>query len=254
VEIYDGVDRVMSLQRAAPADRAALLRRYPVPADMPPSLVFKLALAVAEQGDAGGAEAVFHARFFPREEGGTNVRTVFAQVRLRSALTASAQHRCPEALAMVDALSRETPGLAFTRGGLEDALRPAPMQRQLAAIESACGREAEARRRLTSLAQHPGGGGLQLALAYEASRTLGQVDDASWRPRLEEALASTRQIIEAGASSSPGTLRLGEGLLLRALGREPEAMRALSEVFKLPDRNLSYDFARAALAQHHGNE
>ena len=55
-----------------------------------------------EAVSAGGAEAVFHGRFFPREEGGTNVRTVFAQVRLRSALTASAQHRCPEALAMVD--------------------------------------------------------------------------------------------------------------------------------------------------------
>jgi hypothetical protein len=29
-------------------------------------------------------------------------------------------------------------------------------------------------------------------------------------------------------------------------------MRAFGEVFKVPDRNLSYDFARAALAQRQG--
>src|SRR5262249_54224551 len=81
VEVYDGLDRVMSLRRVLAADRAAALRRYPAPAEMPPALVFKLALAVAEHGDAGAAETLFHGRFFPREEGGTNVRTVFAQVR-----------------------------------------------------------------------------------------------------------------------------------------------------------------------------
>ena len=56
---------------------------------MPPGLVFKLALALAEQGDGEAAEALFRNRFFPREEGGTSVRTVFAQVRLRRAETAS---------------------------------------------------------------------------------------------------------------------------------------------------------------------
>jgi tetratricopeptide (TPR) repeat protein len=142
VEIYDGLDRVMSLQRAVAADRAAALRRYPAPAEMPPALVFKLALALAEQGDAGAAAALFRDRFFPREEGGTNVRTVLAQVRLRSALTASAQHRCPEALGIVDALTQETPGLAFTRGGRGRAT-PGADARELAAVETACGRQEE---------------------------------------------------------------------------------------------------------------
>jgi tetratricopeptide (TPR) repeat protein len=248
VEVYEGIDRVMSLQRAPAADRVAALRRYPAASDMPPALVFKLALALAEAGDAAAADALFRSRFFPREEGGTSVRTVFAQVRLRTALTASEQRRCPEALAVVDSLARETPDLAFTRGGLEDVLRPALMQRQLAAIESSCGRDADARRRLTNIVQGAGGGPLQVALAYEAAGKLGSADDAAWRPRLTDALAATRQIIEAGTSSSPGTLRLAEGLLLRALGREPEAARAFAGVFKLPDRNLSYCFARAALA------
>jgi tetratricopeptide (TPR) repeat protein len=247
VEVYDGLDRVMSLQRAPASDRVAALRRYPAPSEMPPSLVFKLALALAEQEDANAASALFGNRFFPREEGGTSVRTVFAAVRLRAALTASAERRCPEALEILDGLSRETPGLAFTRGGLDDVLRPPLMQWQLAAVESACGREADARRRLSRIAENTGGGGLQVALAHDAARALGQADDAASRSRLEEALTSTRQIIEAGTSGSPGTLRLAEGLLLRALGRDADATRAFREVFKLPDRNLSYYFARAAL-------
>jgi hypothetical protein len=52
------------------------------------------------------------------------------------------------------------------------------------------------------------------------------------------------------AGTSTGTFQLALGRLLRALGREPEAVRAFSDVFKLPDRNLSYYFARSAMASH----
>ena len=253
VEIYEGLDRVMSLQGAPAADRVAALRRYPSPSDMPPGLVFKLALALAEQGDGEAAEALFRNRFFPREEGGTSVRTVFAQVRLRRAETASRQQRCPEALRIVDSFDSETPGLAFTRGGLGDVLQPALMQRQLAAIESACGRDADARRRLARIMQAGSGSGpLQVALAFEAARTLGTADAAAWRPRLTAALDAALQAIQSGTSGSPGTLYLAAGFLSRALGSEPEAARAFGEVFRLPDRNLSHYFARAALAERPG--
>ena len=250
VEIYDGLDRVMSLQRTPAADRVTALRRYPSPADMPPGLVFKLALALAESGSGDAAESLFRSRFFPREEGGTSVRTVFAEVRLRRAETASQGQRCPEALAIVDSLGHETPGLAFTRGGLEDVVQPALMQRQLAGIESRCGRDADARRRLSRLLQagSTGAAPLQVALGFDAARALGQADVTAWRPRLIDALAGAMQAIEAGTSSSPGALRLTAGLLLRALGREPEATRAFTDVFKVPDRNLSYYFAMAALS------
>ena len=124
------------------------------------------------------------------------------------------------------------------------------LARQVAAIESACGRQAEARQRLTRLprAAGPDSGPLQVALAYDGARTLGDADIDAWRPRLTEALAAASRTLEAGASSSPGTFQLALGLLFRALGREPEAMRAFADVFKLPDRNLSYYHARSALA------
>jgi tetratricopeptide (TPR) repeat protein len=250
VEVYEGLDRVLSALGAPTDERVAALRRYPSQADMPPGLVFKLALALAEQGSGAAAEALFRDRFFPREEGGTSVRAVFAQVRLRLAETASQQQRCEEALRILDSLDREVPGLEFTRGGLTDLLQPAIVQRQRAAIESACGRQAEARQRLTRVARAAGSdpGPLQVALAYDAARTLGEADIDAWRPRLTEALAAASRTLEAGTSSSPGTFQLARGLLLRALGRETEAARAFADVFKLPDRNLSYYLARSALA------
>jgi hypothetical protein len=131
-------------------------------------------------------------------------------------------------LAIVDSLGRETAGLAFTRGGLGDVLEPALMQRQLAGIESRCGRDADARRRLSQLVQagRSAAAPLQVALAFDAARALGDADVNAWRPRLVDALAVATQAMEAGTSSSPGTLRLAAGLLLRALGREPEAARS----------------------------
>ena len=253
VEIYEGIDRVLSALGAPAAERVAALRRYPSSSDMPPGLVFKLALALAEQGDANAAEALFRNRFFPREEGGTSARAVFAQVRVRRAETASREQHCDEALRVFDSLGRDVPGLELTRGGLTDLLQPAIVQRQLAAIESACGRQADARQRLTRLVRAGSDSGpLDVALAYDAARALGDADAAAWRPRLTDALAAASRTIEAGATSSPGTFQLARGLLLRALGREPEAVRAFAEVFTLPDRNLSYSYARSALASAPG--
>ena len=152
---------------------------------------------------------------------------------------------------MPRSIARETPGLEFPRGGLADVLQPSLMQRQLAAIESSCGRSSDARRRLTSIVRAESGdaGPLQVALAYEAAAALGQVDEDAWRPRLADALANASRTIESGTSGSPGSLHLAAGLLLRSLHREAEALREFREVFKSPDRNLSYYFARAALAR-----
>ena len=249
VEIYEGLDRVLSALGAPAVERVVALRRYPSPSDMPPGLVFKLALALPEQGDADGAEALFRNRFFPLEEGGTSARALFAQVRVRRAETASREQRCDEALLVLDSLDREVPGLELTRGGLTDLLQPAIVQRQLAAIESACGRQAVARQRLTRLARAGSDSGpLDVAIAYDAARALGEADADAWRPRLSDALAAASRTLEAGTTSSPTTFQLARGLLLRALGREPEAARAFADVFTLPDRNLSYSYARAALA------
>jgi tetratricopeptide (TPR) repeat protein len=254
VEIYEGLDRVLSFLGAPANERVNAVRRYPSQAEMPPSLVFKLALALAEQGDSAAAEALFRNRFFPREEGGTSVRAVFVQVRLSRADAAAREGRCADALQILDSFDHETPGLEFARGGFADLLQPAIVQRQIASIESTCGRQSQARQRLARLARNAGphSGPLQIALAFDAARALGEADGDVWHRRLIEALDAASRALEAGTTSAPGTLQLASGLLLRALGREAEAARALADVFKLPDRNLSYHLARSALSRARG--
>jgi tetratricopeptide (TPR) repeat protein len=84
--LYFGADQAASLVGVSAAERVALLERYPERKNMPAALVQKLALALVEVGRGADAEALFQGRFFPREEGGTNVRQVFLEVRLQNAL------------------------------------------------------------------------------------------------------------------------------------------------------------------------
>jgi len=215
---------------------------------MPAAMALKLAWASAEAGKAGEAEGVFHNRFFPREEGGTSVRSAYAQTRLISARVASDLGRCDEALDVLDALVTPRQGLEFTAGGLGDVLNQPTMAQQVAAIEWPCGRHTQARarwERLAGLAK--AGGPVNVAMAYAAARHLGMPgpDDR----KLELALAEASRTLNSGTSGSPGLLEYGRALLLQALRRNGESRQSLRRVFVFPDRNLSYVLARAALRE-----
>ncbi len=245
--MYLALDGVLSAVDAAPGERVAILRRFPAPDRMPSSMVFRLAVALAESGDEADAERLFHDRFFPREEGGTNVRTVYAQVRLTSVRAAAGSGKCPVALEALDSLPREQKALAFTAGGLADALSAPPMVRQIAAIEGACGRGASARERWERL-ERPlttGGAPLALAIADEARQRLGKTRTAGQRRRLDEALAAATRTLESGGTTSPGLLELARASLLAALGRHDESRDSWRRVFLYPDRGMSHALARA---------
>jgi tetratricopeptide (TPR) repeat protein len=245
VEVYLALDGVLSAAGAAPRERVAALKRYPAAATMPSTLVFKLALALAESGDGTSAEQMFHGRFFPREEGGTNVRAVYVQTRVTTASLSARNGDCGAALGIIDTLSREQKDLAFTAGGLADALEPAIMARQLADIESACARDAAARARWTTLDRPlTGGGPLAIAIADEAHRRLGLPAAPDRQQRLQEALDSATRTLDSAGTSNPGSLEYARALLLSALGRTAEAREAQVRVFVLPDRNLSHALAR----------
>jgi tetratricopeptide (TPR) repeat protein len=249
VEVYLTLDGVLSAANALPRDRIAALRRFPASEQMPASMAFKLALALAEAGNAGEAEALFHNRFFPQEEGGTNVRAVYAQVRLASSRAAAAAGDCATARTILDSLTAEQPDLAFTAGGLADALRPAPMAYQVAIVESTCGRSEAAKRIWNRLAQASGGGPLGVAVADEARERLGIARTAENRRALEDALNSATQTLAAGGTSNPGSLEYARALLLAALDRNDESRDCLRRVFLYPDRNLSHALARAAITE-----
>lgn len=248
VEIYLALDQVLSALGASARDRVAALRRFPAPADMPGALAFKLAWALAEAGEPHTAEGVFHDRFFPREEGGTSVRSAYAQTRVISARVASELGRCEEALGLIDSLAAEQQGLEFTRGGLGDLLDQPVLAQQAAATEWTCGRRAQARARWEHLARlAPASGPMNVAMASAAARRLARTPGSADRTRLQAALAEASRALSTGSTSNPGLMECARGLLLQALGRDTESRKSLRRVFLFPDRNLSHALARAAL-------
>ena len=65
-------------------------------------------------GEFDKAGALFRNRFFPREEGGTNVRQIWIRVRALDAESKAAHGQCTEATAIADHLKDPVEGLAFT--------------------------------------------------------------------------------------------------------------------------------------------
>jgi tetratricopeptide (TPR) repeat protein len=250
VDVYLALDDVLSAVRASPRERVAALRRFPTPDRMPSSMAFKLALALAEAGEERASERLFHDRFFPREEGGTSVRAVYVQVRLTSARMAAEAGNCAAALEILDSFPHEQPELAFTSGGLADALQPPAMARQVATIESVCGRRAAARsrwERLEGAIARVNPSPMAVAVGDEARRRLGTARTPDQRRRLESALDSATRTLESASTNNPGLMEYARGLLLAALGRGNEAGMAFRRVFRYPDRALSHALARTAL-------
>lgn len=248
VDVYLALDGVLSAARASARDRVSALRRFPSPDRMPSSMVFKLGLALAEAGEARPAEALFHNRFFPQEEGGTSVRSVYTEVRLISARTSADKGDCATTRDILDGLTRTQKDLTFTTGGLADALQPPLMARQVAEIDRACGRQEAARTQWQRLARLDGNGGpLAVGIADDAREHLGSARTPEDRRRLEAALASATATMESGGTSNPGSLEYARALLLTALGRAGEARQSFRRVFLYPDRNLSHAMARAAM-------
>ncbi len=249
VELYQTLDAVLSAEGAPPAERVAALRRFPsagASADLPVAIVVKLAQALAEAGEAKEAERLFHGRFFPREEGGTSIRTVYAQVRLASAFAAARQRDCVQAFDTLDGLLREREGLGFTAGGLAAVIDSPPMALQAVKIEAACDRPSMMRPRLVRLARawNSDAPPLTQAIADEARRRLGRPRTAAELRRLATALDAVTRTLDSGTTSNPGMTEYTRALLLDALGRRQESRHALRRVFIFPDRNLSHALAR----------
>jgi tetratricopeptide (TPR) repeat protein len=246
LDLYLGADEALSLLGRPGEDRLRIMDRYPHPADMPPVLLFEKALALAEAGRAAEAEALFRGRFFPREEGGTNVRQVFLEVRLRGAEALAGKGRCPDAKAVVRDLGRPGPGLDFTRDGLDAFIEGSRLQFRLGNLMARCGDDAAARAHWEKAEKGTEGMFLGPVYGWLAARRLGRADEAAGRQRLEEALARSETFLQGG-TGFPGIVTCAQGLILRALGREDEARERFRRVFLLPDLRLSHFLARRAL-------
>jgi tetratricopeptide (TPR) repeat protein len=246
VALYYGADQAAGVVGLPAEERLRLLERFPDKGAMPPLLVQKLALGLTEVGRGQEAEAMFQGRFFPREEGGTNVRQVFLEVRLRRAQALAKAGRHAEAAAIVRAIDRPVKGLAFTRDGLAPFLETSRLQYLMGEILAAAGQEAEARRHWDRAVEGRDPPFLKAIYAPLAERRLGRGEDGAVRARREKALADVEALLAQG-TNFPGLPTYAQGLLLRTLGRDDEAGKVLRGVFLLPDQRLSHFLARRAL-------
>jgi hypothetical protein len=200
-----------------------------------------------ESGRFDEAEALFAGRFFPREEFGTNVRQVWIEVRLQKALALARQGRRDDAVAVVRTLGAAVPGLVFTQDGLAPFAEGARAELLVGEAFSLVGDEGSARGHWEKAAAgqdaypYP-----NVVFALEAAHRLKKPSYEAERRRVEVALESWVNRLAVG-TNWPGPNALGQGLMLRALGRGKEAEAKLREALLQPDRALSHYLAREAL-------
>lgn len=241
-QIYFGMDQALSILKRTARERVAALESYPNLKNLPSELVYELALNRAESNDYDGAIAIFRERFFPRQEGGTNVREVWIEVRLQQILAAATSGNCDAALALGAQVGQPVPGLDFTRDGLEPLLESPRTDYLLGTAEAHCGRQAEAARRFTRVARQVGSG--QLVWAHAAARKLLDYDDAKWHERLQNARAQAEARAETAVPTSWSLYNAG--LLDLDLGAPQLADEKFDQALLLPDRLLAYHLIRLA--------
>src|SRR3954464_9455180 len=242
---YFGTDQALSLLRRTARERAEALSKYPHLDSAPPPLVFELILNLAEAGEFDQANSLFRHRFFPREEGGTNVRQVWIEVQLQHVLALVNEHRCNDALSLAKTLGSPVADLTFTRDGLEPFLGSARTNFLLAQAYSGCGQSDLARQKLKAATLTTASD--QVGWAYLASQKLPEFDRNHGGERLQPAFAQAPSRSET--SQYPSWWMYSAGLLARELGRNEEANTRFHKALLLPDRMLAYHFTRLAHAE-----
>ena len=120
------------------SDRIGALRSFPEMHSAPAVLIFRLVRLMGEAGEFDPAEKLLASRFFPREEGGTNVREVYVQLKLNRAGSAAAQKQCASALEILQHLTDTVDTLPFTAKGLEQFANSSSAEQAIQAIRSMC--------------------------------------------------------------------------------------------------------------------
>jgi tetratricopeptide (TPR) repeat protein len=240
---YSGTVAAMSVLGKPAAERVKALELYPDLDRMPTNLVYELALNRAEEGNYEGAIDLFQNRFFGSEEGGTDVRQVWVEVKLQQAIGLARTGHCEEALATAKALGSPVPSLSFTQDGLKPLLDSARTNYLLGETYSVCGQKEEAVRRYRPSAQ--GADTSDVVWEWASAKKLSGYDAALWQGRLS--LALSRAESNAQTSAYQGWWVYSLGVLQIALGRDVEGKASLRESLLLPDSRMSYHFSRLAM-------
>ena len=244
---YSGAVAASSLLKKSAAERVKTLERYPHPGTMPTVLVYELALSRAEAGDYDDATRLFQNRFFGREEGGTNVRQVWVEVKLAQALGLGRAGRCQDALAVAKGLGSPVADLAFTADGLKEIVEDPRSHYLLAEVFAVCGRKAEAQKHYQLSSQSTKNSQpevSQIVWKWAAARKRTGYYPELWHERLAAALSEVESNSRADTS---GWLLYTKGVLEIALGRRQDGESSLRQTLLLPETHMSHHFARLAL-------
>ena len=138
VGLYLGLEQAMRLAGRPAGERAQALLAYPERGSVPAVLAFTAAGLLAEAGRFDDAERQLAGRFFSREEGGTNVRQVYLDIRLARARSLASRRDCAQASRVLDHLADPVSSLPFTRDGLRPLVDAAGFKHSVAEVRAAC--------------------------------------------------------------------------------------------------------------------
>ena len=246
LELYRGIDQTLSILQKPAAERVAALQRYPDLDHMPTPLTYELILNLAEAGDFDKAEAMFHNRFFQREEGGTNVRQVWLEVDLQKALSLARHAHCPAAVNIADHIAQPVPDWPFTHDGLQPFLASARFNYLLGSTYKACNLSQKAQSHFTEAAQSSN---LNEAIwSWKASQELPNTDRSVARQKLEAALNRVRN--DPASDSATGRWLYQAGMLDRELGNTQQANKEFRDALLQPDQMMTYHLTRLAMSEN----
>jgi tetratricopeptide (TPR) repeat protein len=247
IELYTGMDQTLSFLRRSPQERVTALERYPDHAHMPSDLVYELILNLVEAEDFAKAGALFHDRFFPREEGGINVRQVWLELEVERAISLARSGRCPEAVGVGDHLAEPVADLPFTHDGLEPFVRSARFSYLIGGVYKACGISDKARASFERSAQEIG---FESAVwSWKASKELPNFDESAAKQRLNGILEHSSN---DGERSS--WWLYNRAMLDSAVGNDQQAEKEFREALLAPDHLMAYHLTRLAMSSdRHGN-
>jgi len=241
---YSGAVVAMTLLGRSAQDRVKEIERYPDLKQMPNLLVYEAALNRAEAGDYDGATSLFRDRFFSRQEGGTNVRQVWVEVRLLQAGGLAKAGDCQNALKIADGVGKAVAGLPFTLDGLNPFIEASRSHYLRGDIYATCAQREKADQ---EFAQASLGSGINnLLWAWAAAKRTEQTREADFKARLLSAAAEADA--RSKQSGHQGLWRYTAGILWIAAGQTERGNKELRETFLSPDDGLSHHLARLALA------
>jgi tetratricopeptide (TPR) repeat protein len=138
VDLYLGLEEAMAKTGRPASERARALQSFPELQAAPAVLIFRLVRLLSDAGDFDEAEKQLVNRFFPREEGGTNVRDIYIALKLKRAESIAAQGQCPSALDIVRHLGESVRSLPFTSKGLDPSISSPASKQAVAEIRAIC--------------------------------------------------------------------------------------------------------------------